>query len=64
MVMVEMEFVALGFRGDETVCYRYRLESRDLDWSPPAEQRTVSYARLEPGKGWLAKVWLRKPVVV
>jgi signal transduction histidine kinase len=46
---VELEFVALGFRAGETLRYQYRLESRDLDWSRPAEQRTVNYASLEPG---------------
>jgi ligand-binding sensor domain-containing protein/signal transduction histidine kinase len=46
---VELEFVALGFRAGETLRYQYRLEGRDLDWSPPAEQRTVNYASLAPG---------------
>jgi ligand-binding sensor domain-containing protein/signal transduction histidine kinase len=54
---VELEFVALGFRAGEKLRYQYRLENRDLDWSPPAEQRTVNYASLEPGSyRWQVRV--------
>ncbi len=46
---VELEFVSLRFGAGETLRYRYRLESRDADWSAPTEERTVTYANLAPG---------------
>ena len=46
---LEIEFVSLRFGAGETLRYQYRLGNRDADWSPPAEQRTVTYASLPPG---------------
>ncbi len=47
-----VEYVALSFQGEQRLRYQYKLEGPtgiDADWSPPAEGRSVNYARLAPG---------------
>jgi signal transduction histidine kinase len=44
-----IEYVALSFKGGQTLRYQYRLEGTDADWSAPTEQRSVNYAQLAPG---------------
>lgn len=43
------EFFGLQFKGEDYLRYQYRLENADKDWSPPAKNRSVTYARLAPG---------------
>lgn len=45
---LEIEFFGLDFRPGETLRYQYKLESADADWSAPSEQRTVTFANLQP----------------
>lgn len=44
-----IEYVALSFHGEQRLRYQYKLEGVDTDWSTPAEERSVNYARLAPG---------------
>lgn len=46
---LQIDFVGLSFAPGEVLRYQYQLEGADRDWSPPVEQRTVTYARLAPG---------------
>jgi ligand-binding sensor domain-containing protein len=46
---LRIEFVGLGFEPGERLRYQYRLEGADRDWSPPGEQRAITYASLRPG---------------
>ncbi len=46
---IQIDFFGLDFRPGETLRYQYKLEGADRDWSAPAEQRTVTYAGLQPG---------------
>jgi signal transduction histidine kinase len=46
---VKIDFFGLDFRPGETLRYQYKLEGADHDWSLPSEQRTVTYANLQPG---------------
>lgn len=46
---LQIDFVGLSFAPGEVLQYQYQLEGADKDWSAPAEQRTVTYARLAPG---------------
>jgi ligand-binding sensor domain-containing protein/signal transduction histidine kinase len=47
---VQIDFAAPGFAAGEVMRYQYRLEGARADWSVPAVQRTVTYARLSPGE--------------
>lgn len=47
---LQIDFVALRFGFGEVLRYQYRLDGADTDWSAPAEQRTVTYASLAPGR--------------
>jgi len=47
---VQIDFVGLSFVPGESLRYQYRLEGADADWSTPAEQRTITYAKLSPGR--------------
>jgi two-component sensor histidine kinase/streptogramin lyase len=44
-----VEYVALGFQGEQRLRYQYKLEGVDRDWSAPSEGRAVNYPRLTPG---------------
>lgn len=44
-----IEFVGLNFTGEDNLTYQYQLEGIDADWSVPAKQRVVNYARLSAG---------------
>jgi signal transduction histidine kinase/ligand-binding sensor domain-containing protein len=46
---VQVEFVGLSFRAGEAIQYQYSLEGAANEWSPPTQQRTVTYAGLTPG---------------
>ncbi|MBK8812894.1 MAG: hypothetical protein IPN69_19490 [Acidobacteria bacterium] len=45
---LQIEFFGLDFRAGETLRYQYKLEGADTDWSPPTEQRSVTFANLSP----------------
>ncbi len=47
---LQIDFVGIDFNAGESLRYQYKLEGADQDWSAPAEQRTVTYANLQPGK--------------
>jgi signal transduction histidine kinase len=47
---IQFDFVGLGFGAGEKLRYQYRLESAADDWSAPAENRSVHYASLSPGR--------------
>ncbi|HEY0461471.1 MAG TPA: two-component regulator propeller domain-containing protein [Pyrinomonadaceae bacterium] len=44
----QIDFFGLDFRAGETLHYEYKLEGADLEWSLPSENRTVSFANLQP----------------
>lgn len=47
---LQIDFFGLDFRAGETLRYQYRLEgARNADWSKPSEQRSVTFANLQPG---------------
>jgi ligand-binding sensor domain-containing protein/signal transduction histidine kinase len=47
---LQINFVGLSFVPGESLRYQYRLEGADADWSIPSELRTITYARLSPGR--------------
>jgi signal transduction histidine kinase/sugar lactone lactonase YvrE len=47
---LQIDFVALGYSPGEGLRYRYKLEGASDDWSQLADQRTVNFARLAPGR--------------
>jgi ligand-binding sensor domain-containing protein/signal transduction histidine kinase len=47
---IQIDFVALGFSPGEGLRYQYKLEGSSEDWSQLADQRTVNFARLAPGR--------------
>ena len=47
---IQFDFVGLGFGAGEKLRYQYRLEGAGSDWSAPAENRSVHYASLSPGR--------------
>lgn len=46
---LRVEYVAISFRGIQTLRYQYKLDGIDREWSAPTEERAVTYARLAPG---------------
>ena len=46
---LQIDFFGIDFSAGEPLRYQYKLEGADQDWSAPTEQRTVTYARLQPG---------------
>jgi signal transduction histidine kinase/ligand-binding sensor domain-containing protein len=46
---LQIDFFGLDFHAGETLRYQFMLEGADAKWSPPTEQRTVTYANLRPG---------------
>lgn len=47
---LQLDFFGLDFHAGEVLRYQYKLEGADTDWSQPTEQRTVTFANLQPGK--------------
>jgi len=47
---LQIDFFGIAFNAGESLRYQYRLEGADQNWSAPTEQRTVTYANLQPGK--------------
>lgn len=47
---LQIDFVALGFSPGEGLRYQYKLEGPSEDWSQLADQRTVNFANLAPGR--------------
>lgn len=47
---LQVDFFALSFGPGEHIRYQYRLEGASQGWSALAEQRTVNYANLAPGR--------------
>jgi len=47
---LQIDFFGIALNAGESLRYQYRLEGADQDWSAPTEQRTVTYANLQPGK--------------
>ncbi|HTS65394.1 MAG TPA: two-component regulator propeller domain-containing protein [Candidatus Acidoferrales bacterium] len=47
---LELGYVGISFIPGELVRFQYRLEGGREGWSPPTEQRSVTYANLSPGR--------------
>jgi ligand-binding sensor domain-containing protein/signal transduction histidine kinase len=47
---LQIDFVALGFSPGEDLRYQYKLEGASDEWSALADQRTVNFAQLTPGR--------------
>ena len=47
---LQIDFAGFNFGVGDTLRYQYKLEGADRDWSKPAEQRTINYATLSPGR--------------
>ena len=47
---VQIDFTGLSFSSGQVLRFQYRLEQTDSDWSPPSDQRSVTYASLPPGR--------------
>jgi signal transduction histidine kinase/streptogramin lyase len=47
---LQIDFFGINFSAGESLRYQYKLEGADRDWSTPAEQRTVTFANLQPGR--------------
>ncbi|HJQ31054.1 MAG TPA: ATP-binding protein [Pyrinomonadaceae bacterium] len=46
---LQIDFFGLDFQAGETLRYQYMLDGANSTWSAPTEQRTVTYADLQPG---------------
>ncbi len=47
---LQIDFFGIDFGAGESLRYQYKLEGADQNWSAPTEQRTVTFANLQPGK--------------
>ena len=47
---VQVDFASLNLGVGEVLRYQFWLEGGSQDWSPPADQRSLNFARLAPGK--------------
>jgi ligand-binding sensor domain-containing protein len=47
---LQIDFASVGFSPGEGLGYQYRLEGASEDWSQLADQRTVNFANLAPGR--------------
>jgi ligand-binding sensor domain-containing protein/signal transduction histidine kinase len=47
---IQIDFVALGFSPGEGLRYQYQLEGASEEWSQLADQRTLNFANLAPGR--------------
>jgi signal transduction histidine kinase/ligand-binding sensor domain-containing protein len=46
---IQIDFTGLSFAPGDVLRYQYRVSGSDSDWSTASAQRTVNFARLEPG---------------
>jgi signal transduction histidine kinase/ligand-binding sensor domain-containing protein len=46
---LQIDFASIGFASGDVPRYQYQLIGADADWSSPAPERTVTYAKLTPG---------------
>jgi len=46
---LQIDFFGIDFSAGGPLRYQYKLEGADQDWGVPTDQRTVTYARLQPG---------------
>jgi PAS domain S-box-containing protein len=46
---LQINFFGLNFNPSDNLRFQYKLEGADKDWNAPTDQRTVSYANLNPG---------------
>jgi len=46
---VQIDFCGLNLAAGESLRYQYELEGASSEWSPPSEQRSISYPNLAPG---------------
>src|SRR5207244_5365027 len=47
---LQIDFFGIDFGAGESLRYQYKLEGADQNWSAPTEQRTVTFANLQPGR--------------
>lgn len=47
---LRIDFVSPGFQHSGRMRYQYMLEGVDVQWSAPAVEQTINYARLAPGR--------------
>lgn len=47
---VQVDFASLNFGVGEVLRYQFRLEGGDQNWSAPSDERSLSFARLAPGR--------------
>jgi ligand-binding sensor domain-containing protein/signal transduction histidine kinase len=48
--LLQIDFVGLSFVPGESLRYQYRLEGADANWGAPTGLRTITYAKLPPGR--------------
>jgi hypothetical protein len=46
---VQIDFSGLNLAAGESLRYQYELQGASSEWSPPTDQRSISYANLAPG---------------
>jgi serine/threonine protein kinase/ligand-binding sensor domain-containing protein len=46
---LEFEFGGVSFVGENSMCYRWKLEGVDADWQPPTSFHVARYPNLPPG---------------
>jgi PAS domain S-box-containing protein len=46
---LQIDFASISFEPGAIIQYQYMLEGADKDWSKPTEQRSLTYANLQPG---------------
>jgi len=47
---IRIDFVGIALGAGEVLRYQHKLEGADQDWSAGAEQRTINFANLAPGR--------------
>src|SRR4030095_15874043 len=47
---IRIDFAGISFGVGEVLHYQHKLEGADPDWSAGAEQRTINFANLAPGR--------------
>ncbi len=45
----EVDFAGINFDNNQSMRYRFRLKSAEIDWQPPTSNRSVTYGHLDPG---------------
>ncbi len=46
---LQIDFFSIDFAAGESLRYQYKLEGGGADWSLPTDQRSVTFANLQPG---------------